>query len=180
MVETLLSYKAPAQSSPNNQRTLQVIIFNLCLGKSFVRGEEKKTENKYFLKKLARCSNGEKQTQLGSVQGNCAMCFLPRGIVLSVHSMISLLVLALHAFTLMKTLVYPHARISANAANNLTEFSNTWAATISSRLLVSDCRGMVRVGWEDRNQQSSGLCSPCDGHVIVGGSQGQWDVVPLQ
>lgn len=179
-VETHLSYKAPAQSSPNNQRTLQVIIFNLCLGKSFVGREKKKTGNKYILKKLSCCSDGEKQTQLSSVQGNCAMCFLPWGIVLSVHSMISLLVLVLHAFTLMKTLVYPHTRISANAANNLIEFSNTWAATIPSGLLVSACRGIVRVGWEDRNQQSSGLFSPCDWHVIAGGSQGQWEVVPLQ
>lgn len=40
---------------------------------------------------------------------------------------------------LMKTLVYPHARISADAANNLIEFSNTWASTIPSRLLVSAC-----------------------------------------
>lgn len=52
------------------------------------------------------------------------MCFLPQGIGLSMHSLISLLVLVLHTFMLMENLTCPRARIYAAA--DLIEIPNTW------------------------------------------------------
>lgn len=85
-------------------------------------------EDKYFLKKFHHLSNGENQTWLSSVQENCVMCFLPQGIGLLTHSLISLLALVLHTLMLIENLPCPCARMYA--ADDLIEFPNMWETAI--------------------------------------------------